>query len=304
MNSSVWLSDISFCAINGASVLVCLLAAVLVFALKLHRKVVYRLALYQVLSSLAFAMVEMLQIIFINYGENPEIYGRVCTAIGWLGMYTRWVKLLFTMWLVFHLFCFGVVHKSLDSLEALYVVTSLLAPAVMAAIPLTTNSYGRSPFHSYCYISGNGTAHARHVELAEKLGVWDAPAMVMLMVASFGMVVLVVRIAALLCQKGGYEPISGGGQYWKAFKELLPLAAFPILFFICVIPPCIFHIYSSLSATNEETPLAITALVFTSMWSLASGLTLIIHLSVARCFAKKKAAEADRHSTYAGYTDI
>ena len=45
----------------SVSVLVCLLAAILVLILKLYKKVVYRLALYQVLASLALATVAMLQ---------------------------------------------------------------------------------------------------------------------------------------------------------------------------------------------------------------------------------------------------
>ena len=63
---------IFFTASNGISVFVCLLAAVLVFILALHRNVVYRLALYQVLAALALATVEVLEIIFINDSENKS----------------------------------------------------------------------------------------------------------------------------------------------------------------------------------------------------------------------------------------
>ena len=119
--------QILFCVLNGASVLVCLLAAIMVFALKLHSKIVYRLALYQVLSALVFSTVETLEIIFVNYEKSPApiVYGRLCNTIGWLVMYTQWVKLLFTAWLTVHLFCFGVLYKNLKKLEILYVITSL-----------------------------------------------------------------------------------------------------------------------------------------------------------------------------------
>ena len=65
--------DIPFTVINGVSVLVCLLAVIFVFCLKLYKKLVYRLSLYQVLASLAFATVETLQIIFINYGTSKLV---------------------------------------------------------------------------------------------------------------------------------------------------------------------------------------------------------------------------------------
>ena len=48
---------------------------------------VYRLALYQVLASLVFAMAQALQIIFVDYDQNSEDgirYDPLCTAMGWL----------------------------------------------------------------------------------------------------------------------------------------------------------------------------------------------------------------------------
>ena len=119
-------TEIVLTVANGVSVLLCLLAAILVFGLKLHKTTVYRLALYQVVSSMAFATVEMLQIIFFNYDRAPDVYGRACIAIEWLNVYSRWTKLLFTMWVTFHVFCFAVLHKNLNKFEVLYVLTSLL----------------------------------------------------------------------------------------------------------------------------------------------------------------------------------
>ena len=92
-----------FAGTNGVSVVVCLVAAILVLLLKLYGKLVYRLALYQVLSALAMASVEALQVVLINYEKSPNNYPirRFCTAIGFLVQYTIWMKLLFTMWVTF-----------------------------------------------------------------------------------------------------------------------------------------------------------------------------------------------------------
>ena len=95
---------------SATAVLVCLLAAILVIILRLFKKVVYRLALYQVLASLALATNMILQNILLDYNHN---YGRQCIAMGWLLLYAEWMKLLFTMWVTFHLFCFAVLHKNL-----------------------------------------------------------------------------------------------------------------------------------------------------------------------------------------------
>eukprot|EP00731_Ephydatia_muelleri_P038202 Em0678g2a len=134
-------NHVVFSSAHGVSVVVCLLAAILVLRLK---TLVYRLALYQVLSALAMASVGALQVMrFINYAdESSDIYLRICTAIGFLEVYTEWMKLLFTTWVTFHLFCFAVFHKNMKKLEALYVVTSLLVPALIAALLLVTQTYG------------------------------------------------------------------------------------------------------------------------------------------------------------------
>lgn len=270
-------SKFVFCALNAVSVLVCLLAAILVFGLKLHRKLVYRLSLYQVLAALVFSTVETLQIFFLNYDQLSEFYRRLCTAIGLLEVYTEWVKLLFTVLLTIHLFCFVVLNKNLKQLEVLYVVISLVVPAVIAAIPLMTQSYRIEPLG--CYISdGNGTDGAADVEL---FALWNIPALIALSAASVAMVVMVMKLGSKVCRRLKQEPITSGDQYWKALKQLLPLAVFPVLFFIFEVPVLIYDIYMAEGyATNEAATIA--ASVFIAMWSMSSGMTLILHIFVAR----------------------
>ena len=83
VNSSI-INHAAFSSANGFSALVCLLAAILVLRLKLYGKLVYRLALYQVLSALVMASVSAMQVVLMNYDNSPNIYDRVCTAIGLL----------------------------------------------------------------------------------------------------------------------------------------------------------------------------------------------------------------------------
>ena len=276
-------SAILFCALNVVSILVCISAAVLALCLGLYKKLVYRLALYQVLASLAFATVETLEIIFVNYDKAPEVYGRLCATIGYLIIYSEWMKLLFTMWVTFHLFCFAVLHKNLKRLEVLYVVTSLLVPAVIAVVPLLTKSYNISPLGCYIYKS-NDTNHEAEIEV---FALWNAPALIILFVASIAMVVMVLVLVYRVVLTLKIKPITGDDRYWKALKQLLPLAAFPILFFFFAIPGLVYGISLFGSSTlNLDTLLA--ASVFIAMWGMTSGMTLIIHISVARLYCKSK----------------
>ena len=271
--------QILFCVLNGASVLVCLLAAIMVFALKLHSKIVYRLALYQVLSALANSTVQTLRIVFVNYEKSPVVYGRLCITIGWLVFYTQWIKLLFTAWLTVHLFCFGVFYKNLRKLEILYVVTSLLVPIIIASIPLITRSYHIHPLGGcYIYDDANGTNPDAEIEW---FALWSIPAMIILLAASIAMVIMVIKLAYKVCLRLRIERITDGDQFWKALKQLLPLAAFPILFFLFVIPVLVFVVY-----TNESS--VILAAVFIPMWGISSGMTLLIHISVAQLYCTRR----------------
>ena len=272
-----------FAVANGVSVVVCLLAVILVLRLNLYKTIVYRLALYQVLSALVLASVVVMEVVFINYDESPIIYGRVCTAIGLLLTYTEWTKLLFTMWVTFHLFCFAVLHKNLKKLEVLYVVTSLLVPALIAIVPLVTHAYGLNSDGVVCYIYANTS-----VAFIERLALWDGPAMLMLIAASTAMVVMVIKLASQVFRRSKYEPITDGDQFWKAVKQLLPLATFPILFLIFEIPILIFHINTTQHSTPNEGMLISGPGVTSSLWSMASGATVIIHISVARICGRKR----------------
>ena len=291
MNSSSGTSvsdtELLFTVINIVSVLVCLLAASLVFVFKLYLKLVYRLALYQVLASLSFATVDVCQILFINYKKNSLVYGRVCTAVGWLFMYTQWMKLLFTMWVIVHLFCFGVLHKIMKRFEVMYVVTSLLVPAAIASLPLITHSYGLAPKGTVCLIISN-EGNDNNTAVIERLVLWDAPAISILLIGSAAMSVTVIKLTRQVCSRLKYEQITDNDPFSKAVKHLLPLAAFPMIFFFLLIPPLSYDLYSY--STGHVPPIAVTiaSLACISMWSMTSGLTLIIHIAVARQVWKRK----------------
>ena len=288
MNSSSGnISHVVIAITNSISFLMCLLAVIFVLALKLYKKLVYRLALYQVLASLLMATVQTLQVVFINYNESPSVYRRVCVAIGWFMMYAEWTKLSFAAWVTFHLFCFGVLHKNLKKLEALYVVTSLLVPALIAVVPLITNSYGLSADGTVCYVYAN-----QSTAFVERLAIWDVPAMFILLVASTAMVVMVMKLACRVRWRSKYERIADGDQFEKAIKQLLPLAAFPILFFLFEIPVLIFRIYVAKYKAREA--LLISTIVFFSLWSFTSGATLLVHISVSQWYGRKRKSKSTK----------
>lgn len=208
-------AEIVYVTANSASVLACLLAAYLVFRFGLHRKVVYRLSLYPVLASLLLAMASVLAtVVRSNYAKDPPTYGALCTAVGWLIVYAQWTKLAFTAWVTLHLFCFAVLLKNLQRLEVLYLVTSLLVPAVVAVVPILTDTY--SPIGN-CYISAPNDSD--HVALIENLVLWNGPALFVLLAASVAMAVVVIKLIQRARCRFEYEPISNDDAFLKALKQ-------------------------------------------------------------------------------------
>ena len=273
------------CATNGASVLVCLLASALVFGLKLHKKVVYRLALCQVLAALVFSVVQVFQIVFVDYSTDSDVYRRVCVMIAFLSLYTQWTKLVLAMWVTVHLFCFVVLHKNLARLEMLYVATSLLVPAAFAGAALGINSYGLGEFGCWIYVTCRNSSDSSFRNLfLERLILWDGPAMAILLIASAAMVVILIKLSCKMCQQRKYKPVNNGGQFCKALKQLLPLAAFPLLFYAFIIPQFAFHVYQfefetfDIELPRGKNPLYIATSISFSLWSFASGLTLTTHV--------------------------
>ena len=302
-------ADVIFSATNIISVPVCLVAAILVLCLKLYRTTVYRLALYQVLASLDVAAIQLLEIIFVKYQENPWPWPdgnarRLCIAMAWLQLYSFWLKITCTVWATFHLFCFGVFHKNMKKLEGLYVVSSLTVPALVSAVPLVTHTYGFSPVDG-CYIpiyEKNYTVELE-VSVAEKFALLDAPAMVILLLASAAMVVMVIKLSYRVCWRKRYEPITAGGdQFREALKQVLPLAAFPIIFFIFIVPVLIFDIFYSFITPVPNRVLVFAQYIFITFWTLSSGVTLIVHISLAQlpayCREMKKKKKKEQNSQF------
>ena len=109
------------------SLICCVLAVGLVFYLKLHKHFLYRLAMYQVLSSMLVSLHAVLAITLSS--EAPwwddetfnEAFNKTCNSTAFLLLYFEWVKLLFTTMLSFHLFCLAVCLKDFNYHE----ITSL-----------------------------------------------------------------------------------------------------------------------------------------------------------------------------------
>ena len=271
---------------GGASVVVCSVAVALVVVFKLYKQFAYRLALYQVLAALVFGAVCSLEAIFINYDKDPAIYSRVCQVVASLFFNLEWVKLMFTTCVTFHLFCFAVFYKNYKKLELVYITCSTLIPTIMASIPYITHSYGRSG--AWCWIQDwnkNCPSDIFEAGNVETFALWYGPAFFILLLDSIAMVVMGTVLTCRAHSDKAHELLlstSTNKAHKNALNQMLPLLAYPIIFFVFIVAMFAYRLYSAQPHPPNYFLLKATAMLSPGV-GLAAGCVLILHIAIAKC---------------------
>ena len=284
---------VTLASTGGAAVIICTTAVILVLVKKLYKQLVYRLALYQVLSSLLFASLQVLQLLFLNYHKNPDAYHPLCLITAFLELNSMWINLCSTAWVTLHLFCYATCYRNMRKLECLYIVTSLIVPIIISIIPFTTGSYGR--LESWCWIMNARNGCPFFVGIIEQFLLWYVPAFILLSTES---VFMIVMIAILGCRVYQKKISSSTG---KALKQMLPLTAYPITFFVLIILPFTTRVYGTTQRPPNYGLLVATAFCVPA-YSLATGIALILHVvTVSDC--KRRVSHAHTYNLRYGTTD-
>ena len=262
-------------SMGAVSLGVCLVALCWLFYLKLHKQFLYRLAAYQVMASLFHALLLVSQFTFLEYNESKY---PSCVAVGYLFTMAAWMKTCFGCWITFHLFCFAVFLRNMRKLEPLYVISSILVPIVVSTVPLITNAYG--PTGEWCWVRRKECGHIDLDGVVEQIAVWYGPALVLLVLQCIAMLMMMIIVYYRAHRKSG-ENVFGRDQNNVAFRQLLPLVAYPALFCILIIPPLIARVYGFASSTPNHSLLMFLAICVPA-WSLSAGMTLIVHIGAMK----------------------
>ena len=257
--------------VSGVSLLLCLLAIVLVFALKLYKILVYRLALYQVLGAIGFSTIWIIIAAGnIDYSSFPSVTFEA------LLMGTTFVKLILTMWTSIHLCALAVFHRNLRRLEFLYVASSLLVSLVITVGLLVTNVKNHTPtVGNICFR--------------------ESIIYCVLFATLFLTSLLIVTMGAVLCRRayrGRTVALSEyDKQHKKALYELLPLLTYPIVFFLLALPVFVIAVINLNAGNDFDYAASLSALLFailSPIWSFATSLLLILHIILVKRIIKQK----------------
>ena len=287
--------NIALIAKSGTSLVsfsVCLIAVSLVVCLRLYKYFTYRLAMYQILSSLCLHALEASYLTLLNYDD--DIYQQVaCKTTAFLDLNFIWIELLFTICLIFHLFCLAVCLKNFQKLEIVYVLFSILFPLLFSWIPFIHNSYGVAG--AWCWIRDwkDDCATQKYIEgIIEQFVLWFVPLFFFLTISVVAAFIMLVIFA-----KRSYAHRNQENEFLlenhdrnrnkKAMKELLPLLAYPVIFYVLSLFPLIDRVYSAISSTASF-ELVLVHAITESLSGFFSSWALIIHILVMRQLNKKQ----------------
>ena len=270
-------------------------AVVIVPATKLHKLLVYRLALYQVVSAkfLLVAWVMRYLVTFYTDTSNHQALKSIDTLVGVAVM----LKVMLTAWISLHLFLLSVFHKNMKRFEPLYLVSSIIAALTVLIVGLV------NALHKDDSMNTNYTTIAFVNKSDNSLGgflggqtILTSIGAVVLLLTS----VLVVAMGIILCCRA-YRRKNGivshpDKQHKKVLYEMMPLFVYPILLTLLFIPVMVLSYYDVLKYTSGNSKTfstfrAVDNIVSTVMVSFAScacSCALIIHVLVVLCIKNRK----------------
>ena len=278
-----------FSAMGGTALVsfsLCVVAMMFVLCFKLHKKFVYRLALYQVFSSMLVSLAVMLATVPI-YIHDLIPYTTICTAGGYILEYLMWVKLLFAFFLLFHIFCLAAFLKNLMKLEVYYVLLSFLIPLLFTWIPFIHTSYGST--ESWCWIRAHSSCDPtqRYWEgFIEQFALWYGPLSICIFVSIPAIIVILVAFKYRYNRLSPSESDPLLEECMKRymlkvyFRKLIPLLIYPIIFFALFLFPIFRQVHHAISPPNFTLSL-IHSVCYASV-GLFSSIVLILHVLLVR----------------------
>ena len=296
MNNSTYMYDDFFSLENTlpvicVSTLLFLAAILLVIAFKLYRLLVYLLALYQVISAKNL-LVFLILFIYDTLPNRLELSFTLSLIP---------LKVVLTVWIVFHLFALSVFHKNLKRLELLYVVSSVVIAIVIFILMMTLNdaiveSYSYNVFNvSY---NGSDTIHGpfKIETVLFYLGI------ILLVVSS---VLVIIMLVTLCCRpfkaKNGIV-LEYHKQHKKVLYEMLPLLVY-IIFYLVVMFPILSILVVTDPDFNDTIQFSMAEILFDYfefffemfgapiaivLWSIGCSSTFIIPILIVQCYKKHK----------------
>lgn len=224
--------------------------------MKVHKKMLYRLVMYQVLAGIAYGAFWLLHLV----GKDSSMQ---VTVINSLLLLAAGVKLLLGVSLTVQIYLLAVSQRNVPKLELIYVIISLLVPLALAA------TYGAVSYYKWSTDTLNYS----------NIAILGLSAVLLTAACVFLLLILLLVGRRAFCGRRISRPSYLERQHVKAVCEMLPLFAYLLIFLVHILGVLAVSLYINLSQNNvKRTEISLT--VLESSWGLVASLTFAIHLAV------------------------
>ena len=221
----------------------------------------------------------------INYNHGELAYVIVCKMQAFIITYFLWVKLFFTMNLIFHLLCLSVFIKNFKKLE-FFMCFSQPFPLTFKFLHDNYDIAG-----AWCWIRDwkDDCASKHYLEgIIEQFALWYGPLVVFLVISIVMALVIFSVLLWRMCRMFSSEshPLLDSNlqqRQKKMLRDLIPLLAYPIIFCLISVVPVINRVYNAISHTPSYDLTVVHSITNFSM-GFFSGTVLIIHVFFVRCY--------------------
>ena len=257
--------------------------------MKLHKKMLYRLVMYQVLVGTVYGVFWLLNLV-----RNESSWPVQNIVFRSLLLFAAGVKLLLGVSLTVQIYILAVIQRNFPKLELIYVTASLLVSLALAV------AYGAVYYKNIYQCDGR---IMQHIYL--NLTVFALSAVLLAAACMCSLTVLLLVARRIFRGRRMLNSSYIERQHMKAACEMLPLFSYLLIFLahILVVFILLFFIDVEWHYEDKRTTRALTALE--SSWGLVASFTFAIHLAVVMWVRKccVKASIASHKQQYGTIDD-
>jgi hypothetical protein len=220
-----------------------------------------RLILYLAITSVLLALAAILQ--RTDYNNAASIHqNNFCIFAGFFSQVSGWMALDAMTCIVISLLLTAFTRKRAEKLEILYVFLIFIFPLMFNWIPFINSSYGRAG--AWCWIRSTEETTCLEFKFGQLLQqlLWYIPLYVIMFALIILYVIVMVKLYHTKRKWTGTIDQHEKKTQEKWIKEMLSLVAYPLMFFLIVIPAFINRIHGAVHPGNPEPVLWFIAAVF------------------------------------------
>ena len=259
--------------LGALAVLTCCVALVVLLCFKAYKQFLQRLVLYLTLGTTLYCLTSVLQV-----AAKLQHFAE-CAAVGYLITYSGWMKVTLMCSITLHFFLLAMFQKSLKKYEWVITLLAFLLPAVVAAVPLSTNTYGHPK--AWCWICPTEKGFAQQVAL------WYVPFAILMSLNYIAM----GMILSSVCLQDKHTPISN--RHRQTIKDSLPLLFYPMVLQVI----CFIGLANRISHYTSKHPSCVLVSLGAAVSPLMGIVIIVTFLTyICRLKRRNQAREEDRAS--------